>query len=190
MLMLALLLGMFMPLFAGMMNGQIGKLAALPAVLIGALLLLYDRRMVLILILLFRSTADVYLDYTKLSLGGVQMGVGGLINLVVILMSIWFIAERPQLFPKKLALMWLPFIVYAGLSIIITLVKPDAIRFYLGLLSYYSIFICTTYLVRTPEDFRKMIMLVIWSSILPSVFTVVDVALHGTMAGFRLKSTR
>lgn len=185
----ALLLGMIMPLLAGALEGQLPKLAALPALLIFGLLLLYDRRLVLLLILMFRSTGDIYLDYTKFAIGGLQIGVGGIINMVVIGLAVLFVLERPKLFPKKLALMWLPFIAFGVFAVGIAPVKGEAIRDYLGLVSYFSIFICTTYLVRTPEDFRKMILLVVFSSLLPSLYSVVDVIINVPRGGFRLKST-
>lgn len=185
----ALLIGMIMPLLAGALEGQLAKLAALPALLVFGLMLLYDRRLVLLLILMFRSTGDIYLDYTKFALGGLQIGVGGIINMVVIGLAVLFVLERPKLFPKKLALMWLPFIVFGLWSVIIAPSKGEAIRDYLGLVSYFSIFICTTYLVRTPEDFKKMLLLVIWASVLPSLYSLVDIAINLPRGGFRLRST-
>jgi O-antigen ligase len=188
-ILLALLIGAAMPLYAGAMEGHAAKLAAFPALLVFSLLLLYDRRVVLLLILLSRSGGDIFLELTKFGVGGVQIGVGGIINMVVILIAVLFVLEKPQLFPKKFGWMWAPFIIYGVFSVAIAPAKGDAIRDYLGLLSYFAIFICSSYLVRSPEDFRKMLWIVIFSSLLPSLYAVVDVGLHARLGGFRLKST-
>ncbi len=188
-LLLAVLLGMMLPILAVMLDSQWTRLAALPALLLFGLLLLYDRRLVLLLILLFRSTGDIYLDYTRFGLGGVQIGVGGLINLVVIVLALLYLLEKPELFPRKLAWMWAPFILFGLWAVAIAPSKGEATRDYLGLVSYFCIFISTAYLVRTPEDFRKMMLLIIFSSVLPTLYSVMDVVRFAPGGGFRLRST-
>lgn len=186
--MLGLLLGVITPTYVALMNGSPSKLMALPALLVLGLVLLYDKRALLILILLFRSVGDPVLEATKISLGGAQVGVGLGINLVVILIAALFVLERPKDFPKPLANAWWPFIIIAIIGFAVTPNKGEGIRVLLAVFSYFSMFLIGTYMVRNKEDFRFAVKLVIGSSILPSLFAFVDIALHARNSSFRLES--
>lgn len=187
---LSLLIGAIIPMFAAGMGYQPGRLAALPAVLLLGLLLLYDYKKLLMVILLLRSVGDKALESTSFGIGDARMGIGGLINLVVIIIACMMVMEKPRIFPKRLAQYWLPILMMMFVGVIISYEKGAAIKIYLGMLSYFAIFIIAVYTVRSNEDFNKAIRLVLWSSVIPTLYSLVDVALHMRGGGgFRLEST-
>ena len=187
---LSLLIGAIIPMFAAGMGYQPGRLAALPAVLLLGLLLLYDYKKLLMVILLLRSVGDKALESTSFGIGDARMGIGGLINLVVIIIACMMVMEKPRIFPKRLAQHWLPILMMMFVGVIISYEKGAAIKIYLGMLSYFAIFIIAVYTVRSNEDFNKAIRLVLWSSVIPTLYSLVDVALHMRGgSGFRLEST-
>jgi O-antigen ligase len=75
---------------------------------------------------------------------------------------------------------------------VIAPVKGDAIRLYLALISYFSIFISAFYFVRSRDDFNRCVRIILWSSVLPALYALVDIAIHGGVTGpngARLQST-
>jgi O-antigen ligase len=189
---LALFIGALLPAYVGAMDDNVAKAMALPVLLLLVLLMLYSRMLLLLLILLVRSSGDIFFESTRFALGSVQIGVGGLINIFVILIALLLVAEKPGLLPKKLASMWAPFLLVALVSVAIAPVKSDAIRAYIGQISYFAMFISAFYLVRSQEDFKRCVRLVLWSSVLPALYALADMALHGGISGphgSRLQST-
>jgi hypothetical protein len=187
--MVCLFIGAAIPVFADLMGDHPGRLAALPALLLLGVLLIYDYKKLMMLILLLRSVGDKALESTQFDVGGAHMGIGGLINLMVIMIACMMALERPQAFPTRLARFWAPVLLMMGLGVVISYEKANAIKEYLGMLSNFAIFIIAAYTVRSNEDFDKIIRLIVWSSLLPSLYSLVDVALHMRDGSFRLQST-
>src|SRR5258706_7568999 len=115
----ASLTGAAIPLFVGAIGEGVARMMALPALFLLALLLLYSRKLLLLLIILFRASGDIFLDATRFSLGGYQIGVGGLINAFVILIVVLLVAEKPDIPPKKMIAIWSGFLLIALLGLVI-----------------------------------------------------------------------
>jgi hypothetical protein len=185
---LSLSVGAVIPMFGDSMGYQFGRLAALPALLLLGVLLIYDYKKLVMLILLFRSVGDMVLESTQFGIGSVRMGIGGLINLFVILIACMMVMEKPKAFPGRLARYWLPFVVMMSVGLVLSHEKTNALKMYLGILSNFAIFMIAIYTVRSIEDFNKAIRLVMYSSLLPTLYAIVDVALHMRGGDFRLQS--
>src|SRR5262249_39719100 len=134
---------------------------------------------------------DVFFDATRFSLFGYQIGVGGVINAIVILVAIVLVAEKPDALPRKAVWAWAGFLATAAIGVVISPVKADAVRIYLSVLSYFAVFVGAFVLVRSPADFRFCVRLVIGSSVIPVVYALAELATGGghTPDGLRLKGT-
>lgn len=188
-LLLAGILGVITPAFVGISDGVVSKLVALPASMLFGLMLLYDRRLSLMVIILFRSGADNVLEFTRLSIGSYPLGVGGLINGCVILIAILLVLEKPKQAPAWAFGAWIPFLAVALYGVVVSPVKGDALRLFLSILSYSAMFIAGFHCARDKEEFRKCIKLAVWSSLIPVLYSAVDLGLHHSEAGFRVRST-
>ena len=186
---LSLSVGAVIPMFGDSMGYQFGRLAALPALLLLGVLLIYDYKKLVMLILLFRSVGDMVLESTQFGIGSVRMGIGGLINLFVIIIACMMVMEKPKAFPGRLARFWLPFVVMMSVGLVLSYEKTNALKMYLGIVSNFAIFMIAIYIVRSNEDFNKAIRLVMYSSLLPTLYALVDIALHMRGGDFRLQST-
>lgn len=189
MLVVAALLGLVTPAFVAMSNGQVSKMVALPAAMIFALMLMYDRRLSLMVIILFRSGADNVLELTRLSVGSYPLGIGGLINGFVILIAMLLVFEKPKQAPPSAFGAWAPFLGILLVGVVMSPVKGDAIRMFLGILSHFAMFIAGFHCVRDKQDFRRWLTLIVWSSLIPVLYSAVDFALRHRMPEFRLQST-
>ncbi|QJD92081.1 O-antigen ligase family protein [Duganella dendranthematis] len=187
-LLAAVVLGMFTPLFVATMGDSPSKMFALPAAMVFALLLIYDHKLTLLGIILFRAALDPVLSLTRISLAGIPLGVGGLLNACVILIAIMLVFERPRVVPGRAFWAWTPFLLLLCVGVIPSYERGEAIRQCLALLSFFAMFISGFYFGRTQAEFRSVMKVVVWSSAVPALYTFVDVGLH-YHAGFRLAST-
>lgn len=182
------LLGMFTPLFVGTMGDSVSKMFALPAAMVFALLLIYDHKLTLLGIVLFRAALDPVLSLTRISLGGIPLGVGGLMNAGVILIAMMLVFEKPRVVPARAFWAWAPFLLLLCLGVLSSYERGEAIRQCLQLLSFCAMFISGFYFGRTRAEFRSALKVVVWSSAVPALYSFVDIALH-YRSGFRLVST-
>jgi O-antigen ligase len=188
----AVLTGLAIPAFVGAVDGNPARALVLPALLLLGMLLLYSRMLLLSAILLLRAAGDVFFDTTRVALGSMQIGVGGLINAFVILIAVLLVIEKPGLLPRKMFTLWLPFLLVGLCGVLLAPATGDAARLYLAQVSYCAVFVSAFYVVRTPEHFKRCVGIVLLSSVLPLVYGLADIAVHGGVIGpngARLQST-
>ncbi|NMG46096.1 hypothetical protein GPA22_20460 [Aromatoleum toluvorans] len=190
-LIVALAVGLALPLYADAMAGNPVRLLALPALLVLAIIFLYDRLVLLALVLLLRAAGDLVFESTRVDLGGLAIGFGGLVNAFVILIAVLLVAARPERFPRRIASAWAGFLVVALVGVALAPNLGDAVRTYLGLLSYFAVFVSAFYFVKGEGDFKVCVKLVLLSSLLPVAYGLAELAMHGLggLQAFRMKST-
>jgi putative inorganic carbon (HCO3(-)) transporter len=175
--------------FVDLVKGKLALIAALPFVFAMGMLLLADKRKLFFLILLFRASGDLVLDATRFG-GG--MGVGGLINALVILLALMFVFERPGALNKRALSIWGPLLAVAFAAIFHAPELKEAVRAFLGLVSYMAVFIIAFYMVRSKDEYESAITLILLSSIIPVLYSLLVVAGKGGAVladGFRLSGT-
>ncbi|ADJ63495.1 O-antigen ligase family protein [Herbaspirillum seropedicae] len=184
----SILVGMALPVAIALLGDSVGRLAALPALFVLGGLFLFNRKLLLLLIFLFRASGDIVLESTRVG-GG--MGLGAAINGLIILIAFLFVVEKPKQLPRWMAVPWLVLLAVASAGVLISPDRVAAIKIVLSLCSYFAVFVCAFYVVRTPEDFRSMVKLMIASSIVPALYGIVATGLYGRggLANFRLQST-
>src|SRR5689334_15287457 len=104
-LLTGLLTGLGAVIFVSLVDGNLALISALPFVLLLGLLLVFDKRKLFFLILLLRASGDVVLESTRFG-GGI--GVGGLINALIILLALLFVIERPEGLSRRMMSIWGP----------------------------------------------------------------------------------
>lgn len=175
--------------YVGMVEGDLMLISALPFVFALLLLLVIDKRKLVLIILLFRASGDLVFDLSKFG-GG--FGIGGLINALIIFIAMLFVFERPGGITRRMVSIWLPLLLVALAAVFHAPEFRDAARAFLALASYCAIFVIAFYMVRTKADFEVCVNTVLLSSLIPVLYAFVDIALNsGTTSadGFRLKST-
>ena len=185
---LAGLLGAATPILVDLMGGSLSKLVALPAAMVFGLLVIYDRKLTLLLIVVLRAGGDNALEFTRFSLGGYMVGIGGVINAIVILLALLLVFERPKVLPARAYMAWIPFLLILIFGALHSPFTGESIRLFLQQLSYFAMFVGGYQCVSDRDSFRHMMRLVVWSSAIPVLYSFVDIALHFG-GGFRLEST-
>lgn len=184
----AAMLGVITPLYVLVMGEKLSKVMALPAAMLFGLLLIYDRKLTLMVIILLRAGAEKALMLTSLTMGGIPLGVGGLLNGCVIMIAAMLVFERRDVVPRIALLMWVPFLLILTVQIIPSPSPGEAVRQTLALVSYYAIFIAGFFCGGSREQFRNAIKLVVASSLIPVMYGLVELAMNFS-SEFRMYST-
>jgi len=192
-ILIACVVGALVPDYVSTIGDSPIKLMALPAAMLFAFLLAYSRTLLLLMLVFSRGATEVLFESTRMSVGGMQIGVGGLINGFAILIAVLLILERPHLLSKPVVKVWAPLLAMAFFG---TLMAPDrstATRLFLQLLSECAVFVGAFYFVRSDHDYRTCIKLILWSSLIPVAYGFIELATGGGheygAEGLRLRST-
>lgn len=161
-----------------------------PMVLVGApalialfFLFVIDRPKLLMGLLFTRSSIDVVLETTKVNLGSISTGVGGLLNVLIVALAISVVLENKNPLYKKGLLFFGPFLLFALLSIFNTPVTGDAIKLFVSLLTYFCVFLIGIHLAAYCKGHIGAIKFLVASSFLPVLITLVMVAAGMTFRG-------
>jgi putative inorganic carbon (hco3(-)) transporter len=139
-------------------------------------------------ILLTRASSDPV--FNMLSDGGGSMGPGAIVNALAIAIAFVLLARRPLTAPLQVLGIWGPFLLIAFGAALYAPDFNEAARLALVLLSYWSFFIIPFFLLRSQDDVSTFIMVVFGSSLVPSLYALVDIGQGlSDMADFRLQST-
>lgn len=185
----AVFVGIFVALFGATVGQHYGVLLALPLAIVIGFIFIFDRYMLFFIIILSRSSIDLILETTRLG----SFGLGAVLNALVIIMAMIAVFQGPRSIRDLLRKTWLPFLTIAFLTIFIA---PDfslAMKSFLGLLSYASIFILAVTVIKSEEDYARWIRAVFFSSLVPVIFGFIDLVnggYHGPESeGLRINST-
>ena len=187
---LAIAVGVVIPVYATIMGESAGKLLLLPLALLLGIVLIVDKFFLLTAILLTRSAADVFFETTKVDLGGLSIGLGGLVNIVVLMIVGMLIIESRSKDMLKGQGWWFAFLGVVGAGVFYAPNFSEAVRSLLALLSYFAVFLVAYFYVQKSGGIRSSVSIVLLSSILPVIYAFYDIAANlGAMNDFRLKST-
>ncbi|MEY4412968.1 MAG: hypothetical protein RIQ53_261 [Pseudomonadota bacterium] len=161
----------FFCLFLGLFSVQLGDLAdqrlafafLLPMFLAIVFLLFISPRGLLVGILLIRAgTNQVLFEGAQFAGMG---GLGGMLNLAVIVLTLAFVAQDPKRVPRPVWMVWVPFVVmqFGGL-----IHSPDlmpSVRNALANLSSTMLFIAAFYFVDDLKSLHRMLKLLVWCAV-------------------------
>jgi putative inorganic carbon (hco3(-)) transporter len=142
------------------------------------------------IVILTRSICDPLFVMTGTDLAGSSITFGAVINALVITIFALFVIEGNSAPPIAVFAIWLPYLLVASLA---TLYAPNftgAARIFLVILSYWSMFALPFFMLQTRAQLPRLLLLVLASSIVPSLYAVWDIY-HGlgNWHDFRLQST-
>ncbi len=112
---------------------------------------------------------------------------GAVLNAVTLLLAVAVLAKRRRPSVLVPALIWLPYLTIACYSLIYTPDLLSGARLFLSTLTFPAMFICAFALVESHADMIAFFKFAIYSSILPAIYAMFQLATNGL--GFRVAST-
>lgn len=185
---LAFIVGIFCVIFASFFGERYGTLLALPGLLLLIISFYFSKNTLFYLIILFRSVMDPILDTTKLG----SFGLGAVINALVILIAIMAVLDKPNPVRKVLNASWLPFFLISIVTLVIAPSFVTALKTYLAILSYASVFSLAIVLINNDEEFGHWMKVIFLSSVIPVCYGFIDAVTGGFQSSdvdFRISST-
>lgn len=147
-------------------------------------------RAVVFAILLTRAASEPLLNLSGGGGGASSMGLGAVLNVLVILIALVFLIQKPLIAPFPVIGIWAPFLLVSFDAIFYAPDFVGAARLAFVLLSYWALFAIPFFIWRSSQDLPRFVLLVIGSSIAPSLYAFVDMARGlSNMGDFRLQST-
>ena len=193
---LAAFAGVFASLFTAAIGPRLVILAALPVAIAFGLILVFSWEMLLLLIVLFRTDLDPLLNLTKIGEGGAGVGLGGLMNALVIALMVLVLFKKSETAWRELRVVWGPFLLVAVITVAGTPLLIPAIKINLDLISYAAMYVLPILLVRQKKDHDRWVKLVLWSAAGPVIYGLYQVATHQGFGsvdhedeGFRIAGT-
>jgi len=142
-------------------------------------------------ILLTRSICDPIFSSFEMDLAGSPIGFGAVINAAVIAIALVFLLTRPARNAAfEVFAIWTPFLLVALAAIFYAPQFGSAARMFLVFVSYWALFIIPFFMFRSRDDLPRFVLLVLASSIVPSLYAIVDTWRGlSDFSEFRLQST-
>lgn len=188
-LLVTVFVGIFVAFFGATVGEHYGILIALPVTMIIGFLFFFDRYFLFLLIIIFRSAIDVALENTRFG----NFGLGAVLNGLVILIALIAMIERPEPVRRVVKQTWLPFLIITFIAVIISPTPLPAIKIFLVLLSYASVFAVAIAIIKNEDDYAHWMRAVFYSSFIPVAYAFIDIAHGGAVRqeseGFRISST-
>jgi putative inorganic carbon (HCO3(-)) transporter len=174
----ATLLGQVATVFGTLFEERPLVLVALPLVMLLGLVFVLNRPALLFAILLTRAGLDPILELTKLPVGDAGLGLGAILNGLILMLTVSMLLERGTQHLRH-ARMFLPFVLIMIAGVFRSPMVGDAVKLSLAIITAYSAFVIGSYMSEGEHGPDKVMRLVVWSSFLPVGMGVV-MAITGT----------
>ena len=146
-------------------------MAALPAVILLGFVFLINKQALLVSIIFLRASMDPVLETTKIPLGNTSMGLGGVLNGLIILLVLFSFRAEHRPYMRKAGWLALPLFLILLASIFWSAAVADAIKQYLALVTYASMFVLgVIYAEKWGVD--RVLKLVLYAGSLPILLGV------------------
>jgi len=185
---------LFMQFYPVFINKPI-YIFSVPVICILFVLFLKNPALMLTIIILSRALLDPALNESKIYFLGINVGVGGMINLIILVFW-WFLHISKQINkrrPLQLTKNWMIFLLICGITIIYSPEKGDAVKLWLNLLTYAAMFYLPVYFIRDEFDKKRWLKILLFSTVLPVIFAYYDLLFRGgkyfSDAGIRIYGT-
>jgi len=173
---LCLGIGYFSGILGTVMLEKPMVLVGTPAMIALFFLFLIDRPKLLMAILLLRAALDPILEAARISVGSINTGIGGLLNALIIALTISAVLESKNKGFKQGAAIFAPFMLITFLGIFRSPLPGDAIKLYLSLLTYFCSFLVGIHLASSPGGHRLPLRVVVLSSLIPVGISLIMLA--------------
>jgi len=147
----------------------------------------------LIILLFSRALLDPFMNTTKVAILGEGFGIGGALNLIVIIFTVVSVLKDNRESIKNYPVRWwIIFLILCFLAIIYSPVHEKALKLFINLTSYFCMLVLGLHCVKTKIDKKFWIKIIIYSSLLPVLFANLDLLKGGRFyedAGNRISGT-
>lgn len=166
------ILGLMAATTATMFAARPMVLVALPASMLLVAAVLLNRHAVLLAILVFRAALDPVLDQTKIPLMGSALGLGAVLNLLIIGLALSYLRSLKDFKYMDGAKYFIPFMLISAISVLYSPEPVDAVKAFMQLVTYSCAFLLGGAFAVQRGVFFVLRMIVV-SSLVPTLLAVI-----------------
>lgn len=171
----------------GLSHGSYIALLGLPALIILGMLFVFNRNLLFLIIIFTRVSIDPFIVNSKMGV----LGLGAVLNLIVIIMALNIYPRLSQLSKKLLMKSWFIFIAILFISTILSSDILGSFRFSINIIVEAALFIIGISLIKNEIDYGKWLRIVFLSSVVPIGYAILEKLLGNAQfygsEGFRLQ---
>ncbi len=174
--------------FSPVLTKNILFLGALPFVALLFIVLVLNVHTTFLFVLWTRSLMDPVFVHTKVGGGA---GIGGVLNLFVILMVLCLVLRFPKTLSRERHVVpWMCFLAMGALTVPFAPMPSQSLRFLLNMVTYLCMFAAPFFIVKREQDKKFWIRVLLYSSFLPVMMACVGLVTkwqflnaHGRLSG-------
>lgn len=187
---LAILLGISIPSYLSVVDSSVAAFLAPLIALSMGILFFAQTKAFFLLILTLRSACDIIFESARTSFASTGPGIGGLINVAVIAVMIFAFTKDEIVRKKPLLIAWVWFFCTACYGVFLSSGKLEGVRLVLAWISNFAVFYCASAFVKSVNDFKNVLQVIIVSSIVPVLYGLYALATNlPWVADSRMQST-
>jgi len=171
-------MGLVSVVYGSWVDEKLIRIVLVPGVLVLMFLFFADKTKLFLLLILVRVTIDPVIEATRLG----PLSAGALMNVLILLIALLLVMERPRAVAGIVFPMWLPLVLAMALAAVRAPDVGKGIRVFLGYMTSIAVFIVPFYLKQCQKDLGFTIRVVLLSSVFPVFYGFVDYA-QGGMGG-------
>lgn len=145
-------------------------LLTLPLAIFLGVFLFLDAKRLLLALVLFRAALNPIFDVTRLPVVG---GLGGLVNLVVIGLSLLLLLQSRQRIPRAAWLPWVPFLAIVFVNVARAPEGLVAARAAAAIVTFAAVYYCTFHCVRNAAELDRTLRWFLLSALPVFAYTIV-----------------
>ncbi|PIP28289.1 MAG: hypothetical protein COX29_01975 [Candidatus Moranbacteria bacterium CG23_combo_of_CG06-09_8_20_14_all_35_22] len=125
------------------------------------------------LLLLIRPLLDVLTNFNIISIGDLSFNVSAIFAIITIVLTILvYFESKVNLQELKTKRFWWIFLAITFVSIVISIDKFSSLTEWTRLLSIYAFFLLGYLIIKTKDDFIKLLEIIVFSGLIPSFFAL------------------
>lgn len=165
---ICILMGLASVMVVGMANGSFLALLGFPALIILAMLFVFNRNLLFLLIIISRASIDQFIVSSKMG----ALGLGAVLNLLVIIMAINAYSTLSIQLKKLIKDSWLIFSAVLFLALIFSPNFANSLKISVNIIAGGAVFIIGLSLIKSESDYAKWLRVILYSSAIPIAYAV------------------
>jgi O-antigen ligase len=167
----------------------------IPLVCVFLLAAVINIKHLLVILFFTRALLDPILEFTKINVMGTEVGIGGGLNLIIIVFAVILFIQQPERVLKtKFIRFWAVFLFICLASMLYSPYLGSALKILLNLVTYMCIALLPFIVVKNKNDRDFWLKVILFSAILPALLAFADLATGGTQysaagTGMRIQGT-
>lgn len=189
MVLVSLFAGLASIVFVGVAHGSYKALLGLPALMILGLMFVFNRNLLFLLIIVSRVSIDPFILSSKMG----ALGLGSVLNFLIIVMAILSYPKISTQLKKILKDSWLVFFMMLILAVVFSSDFLTSLKIFINIIAGGAVFAIALSLIKNEHDYAKWLKVTLLSSLIPIGYALSEKVLGNAQLfgseGYRLQGT-